>query len=46
MQMEVMGYNWTGARIRTLVLLVEGTVATPSTEGVGLRVPLTVNCRI
>ena len=29
-------------RLRTLVLLVEGTVATPPAEGVGLRVPLTV----
>lgn len=28
---------------RTLVLLVESTVATPPAEGVGLRVPLTMN---
>ena len=30
---------------RTLVLLVEGTVATPPAEGVGLGVPLTVGHR-
>ncbi len=29
---------------RTLVLLVERTVATPPAEGVRLRVPLTVIC--
>ena len=31
--------------IHTLVLLVEGTVATPPAEGVGLGVPLTVRIR-
>ena len=30
------------ARIRTLVLLVERTVATPAAESVGLGVPLTI----
>lgn len=30
------------AKLRTLVLLVERTVATPPAEGVGLGVPLTV----
>ena len=33
------------ARIRTLVLLVERTVATPAAESVGLGVPLTVERR-